>query len=82
MAVRCRWTGVSAPVDAMRAAEHVDTAIHAMRAREEPLGVLVGVHGAMSLDQLFSLRPALGYADYRSPVAGLYHCGSGAHPGG
>jgi tetratricopeptide (TPR) repeat protein len=36
-------------VDAMRAAEHVDAALHAMRAREEPLGVLVGVHGAMSL---------------------------------
>ena len=39
-------------------------------------------HGALSLDQLFSLRPALGHADYRSPVAGLYHCGAGAHPGG
>jgi phytoene dehydrogenase-like protein len=24
----------------------------------------------------------LGYADYRSPIGGLYHCGSGAHPGG
>jgi phytoene dehydrogenase-like protein len=39
-------------------------------------------HGALSLDQLFWARPALGYADYRSPVKGLYHCGSGAHPGG
>jgi phytoene dehydrogenase-like protein len=39
-------------------------------------------HGAMSLDQLFWARPALGYADYRSPLDGLYHCGSGAHPGG
>jgi phytoene dehydrogenase-like protein len=39
-------------------------------------------HGAMSLDQLFWARPALGYADYRSPLKGLYHCGSGAHPGG
>jgi phytoene dehydrogenase-like protein len=39
-------------------------------------------HGALSLDQLFWARPALGYADYRSPIAGLYHCGSGAHPGG
>jgi phytoene dehydrogenase-like protein len=39
-------------------------------------------HGAMTLDQLFSLRPALGYADYRSPLPGLYHCGAGAHPGG
>ena len=34
------------------------------------------------LDQLFWARPALGYADYRSPLKGLYHCGSGAHPGG
>jgi phytoene dehydrogenase-like protein len=39
-------------------------------------------HGALSLDQLFWARPMLGFADYRSPVAGLYHCGSGAHPGG
>ena len=39
-------------------------------------------HGAMSLDQLFWARPALGYADYRAPLRGLYHCGSGAHPGG
>ncbi len=39
-------------------------------------------HGALSLDQLFSARPMLGHADYRSTVKGLYHCGSGAHPGG
>ncbi|MEO8925807.1 MAG: NAD(P)/FAD-dependent oxidoreductase, partial [Caulobacteraceae bacterium] len=39
-------------------------------------------HGALTLDQLYSARPALGYADYRSPVAGLYMCGSGTHPGG
>ncbi|MFL5314397.1 MAG: phytoene desaturase family protein, partial [Microvirga sp.] len=39
-------------------------------------------HGALSLDQLFSARPMLGYADYRSPLPGLYHCGAGAHPGG
>jgi phytoene dehydrogenase-like protein len=39
-------------------------------------------HGALTLDQLFWARPALGYADYRSPLPGLYHCGSGAHPGG
>jgi phytoene dehydrogenase-like protein len=39
-------------------------------------------HGAMSLDQLFWARPALGYADYRGPLKGLYHCGAGAHPGG
>jgi phytoene dehydrogenase-like protein len=39
-------------------------------------------HGALTRDQLFSMRPMLGYADYRMPVAGLYLCGSGAHPGG
>jgi len=39
-------------------------------------------HGALSLDQLWSARPLLGYADYRGPVDGLYLCGSGAHPGG
>jgi phytoene dehydrogenase-like protein len=39
-------------------------------------------HGALTLDQLFSARPVLGYADYRSPVRGLYLCGAGAHPGG
>jgi phytoene dehydrogenase-like protein len=39
-------------------------------------------HGALTLGQLFSARPMLGYADYRMPVPGLYLCGSGAHPGG
>jgi phytoene dehydrogenase-like protein len=39
-------------------------------------------HGQLSLDQLFSLRPLLGYANYRMPLKGLYLCGSGAHPGG
>jgi phytoene dehydrogenase-like protein len=51
---------------------------------EERFGLTGGdiFHGALTLDQLFWARPALGYADYRSPVKGLYHCGSGAHPGG
>ena len=39
-------------------------------------------HGELSLDQLFFLRPVPGWARYRSPVRGLYLCGSGAHPGG
>ena len=39
-------------------------------------------HGAMTLDQLFSARPIQGFADYRMPIAGLYLCGAGAHPGG
>jgi phytoene dehydrogenase-like protein len=51
---------------------------------EREFGLVGGdiFHGALSLDQLFSARPLLGYADYRSPVKGLYLCGSGAHPGG
>ncbi len=39
-------------------------------------------HGQLSLNQLFSLRPVLGHANYRLPLKGLYLCGSGAHPGG
>jgi phytoene dehydrogenase-like protein len=39
-------------------------------------------HGQLSLNQLFSLRPVLGHANYRMPLGGLYLCGSGAHPGG
>ncbi|HWG38400.1 MAG TPA: NAD(P)/FAD-dependent oxidoreductase [Terriglobales bacterium] len=39
-------------------------------------------HGALALDQMFSARPALGFANYRTPLPGLYLCGSGAHPGG
>lgn len=39
-------------------------------------------HGALTLDQLWSARPMLGYADYRGPVKCLYMCGSGTHPGG
>ena len=39
-------------------------------------------HGRLSLDQLWSARPVLGHADYRTPLKGLYICGSGAHPGG
>jgi len=38
--------------------------------------------GAMTLDQLFFLRPVPGYADYRTPVKGLYLCGAATHPGG
>lgn len=51
---------------------------------EREFGLVGGdiFHGAMGLDQLFSARPVLGHGDYRSPVAGLYLCGSGTHPGG
>ena len=51
---------------------------------EREFGLIGGdiFHGALNLDQIFSLRPAAGHADYRMPLAGLYLCGSGAHPGG
>jgi phytoene dehydrogenase-like protein len=39
-------------------------------------------HGELALDQLFWMRPAPGYANYRTPVAGLYQCGASTHPGG
>jgi phytoene dehydrogenase-like protein len=39
-------------------------------------------HGMLSLDQLYSARPLLGYSAYRGPLPGLYMCGSGTHPGG
>jgi phytoene dehydrogenase-like protein len=39
-------------------------------------------HGEMSLDQMFVMRPVAGFARYRTPVQGLFLCGSGAHPGG
>ena len=40
------------------------------------------MHGAMSIDQLWSARPILGYGAYRGPLKGLYMCGAGTHPGG
>jgi len=51
---------------------------------ERDFGLIGGdiSHGQMSLAQLFWLRPTLGYARYRGPLKGLYHCGAGAHPGG
>ncbi len=39
-------------------------------------------HGDLSLEQLFFMRPVAGWAQYRTPVEGLYLCGAGAHPGG
>jgi phytoene dehydrogenase-like protein len=51
---------------------------------ERTFGLLDGdiSHGALSLDQLFSARPMLGYGNYRGPLAGLYMCSAGTHPGG
>jgi phytoene dehydrogenase-like protein len=51
---------------------------------EREFGLIGGdiFHGALTLNQLFSARPMLGHGGYRGPLKGLYHCGSGAHPGG
>ena len=51
---------------------------------EQRFGLIGGniFQGEMSLDQLFSFRPAPELAGYKTPVEGLYLCGSGTHPGG
>jgi phytoene dehydrogenase-like protein len=51
---------------------------------EHEYGLIGGniFHGELSLEQLFHMRPAPGYADYRTPVAGLYNAGSATHAGG
>jgi phytoene dehydrogenase-like protein len=51
---------------------------------ERDFGLVGGdiFHGRLSLDQLYSARPVLGHADYRSPIPGLYMCGASTHPGG
>jgi phytoene dehydrogenase-like protein len=51
---------------------------------ERTFGLIGGdiSHGVLALDQLFSARPMLGHANYRGPLAGLYMCGAGTHPGG
>ena len=51
---------------------------------ERDYGLTAGniFHGAMTKEQLFAERPLGGYGTYRSPIAGLYLCGAGTHPGG
>jgi phytoene dehydrogenase-like protein len=51
---------------------------------EERFGLIGGniMQGELSPDQMFSFRPIPNYGDYRTPVAGMYLCGSGTHPGG
>jgi len=51
---------------------------------EQMIGISQGniFHGELTLSQLFFLRPAAGYAKYRTPIRGYYQCGSGTHPGG
>lgn len=66
------------------AASVIARQIHTPLDLERKFGLVGGdiFHGALSLDQLFAARPVLGHGDYRTPVAGLYQCGSGTHPGG
>jgi phytoene dehydrogenase-like protein len=51
---------------------------------EQRFGIAGGniFHGEMAIDQMFVMRPLAGSARYRTPLKGLYLCGSGAHPGG
>jgi phytoene dehydrogenase-like protein len=51
---------------------------------EQTYGLTGGhiLHGEPSLDQLFTFRPLMGWAQYRTPIEGLYLCGAGTHPGG
>ena len=51
---------------------------------EHDYGLIGGniFHGELSLEQLFHLRPAPGFADYRTPVRGLYYASSATHAGG
>ena len=51
---------------------------------EQEYGLIGGsiFHGELSVDQLFHMRPAPGYADYRTPISGLYNASSATHAGG
>ena len=51
---------------------------------EHEYGLIGGniFHGELSLEQLFHMRPAPGFADYRTPVSGLYYGSSATHAGG
>jgi phytoene dehydrogenase-like protein len=62
--------------------EHME--VLSPRDMEDRYGLVGGniMHGELSIDQMFSFRPVPGYADHRTPVEGLYLCGSGTHPGG
>ncbi|HSD70228.1 MAG TPA: NAD(P)/FAD-dependent oxidoreductase [Woeseiaceae bacterium] len=62
--------------------EHVE--IRTPQDIEDQIGITEGniFHGELTMDQLLFNRPVPGYAQYRSPVGGLYMCGSSTHPGG
>jgi phytoene dehydrogenase-like protein len=62
--------------------EHLE--VLAPRDIEERFGLVGGniMQGELAPDQMFSFRPIPNFGDYRTPVAGMYLCGSGTHPGG
>jgi len=64
------------------AVEHLE--VLTPRDIEERFGLIGGniMQGELTPDQLFSFRPIPGHGDYRTPLAGMYLCGSGTHPGG
>ena len=66
------------------AASVIARQIHSPLDLERKFGLIGGdiMHGNMTLDQLWSARPVLGHGSYRAPIAGLYMCGAGTHPGG
>lgn len=68
--------GITALVEATQVLMPVDL--------EDIYGISGGqiYHGEPSLDQLFTMRPILGWAQYTTPIEGLFLCGSGTHPGG
>jgi phytoene dehydrogenase-like protein len=51
---------------------------------ERVVGLTEGniLQGELALEQMFFMRPVPGWAKYKTPIAGLYQCGSGTHPGG
>jgi phytoene dehydrogenase-like protein len=73
-------------------AEYAPNVLNAILARqvltpldlERTYGLTEGniFHGDLRLEQLFFMRPVPGWAQYRTPIRGLYLCGAGAHPGG
>jgi phytoene dehydrogenase-like protein len=68
--------GISQLVDGQRVLTPLDL--------ETTYGLTGGhiLHGEPALDQTFTMRPVLGWAQYRTPIDGLFLCGSGTHPGG
>jgi phytoene dehydrogenase-like protein len=68
--------GISGTVEASEVCTPVDL--------EHRYGISGGqiYHGEPALDQLFTMRPVLGWAQYLTPIEGLFLCGCGTHPGG